>query len=362
VQGFRVAVHPRVLALLAGPGGLRLEEIEAAARRRFFLVAATSNDGHVHLDHFEVLQQGKLETLRPSAPFEEGGALELKLLEVGLHDPGAGVGTVDGWEVVVAGAAKLVGKKVQVTVGRVLDGVAFATPADGAPPSAPITFEAEAEKPTRAASAKKAGPKTAHTEPKPRSRSRAKAAAAPVEEETAEEALEVEAEEEEAAPVAETEAADGDEQPKKKRTRRGSRGGRGRKKPAAAAAAADGDASAPAPDQDGGRPAAPRIHVPPAELTGTEEPAEAAEPAEAEEAAATADAPDAETPKKRTRRGSRGGRKRRKPSANGPATEAGDGEAVAVAASESAPAGDEAPGEEQYVPMSEWIEDFERRR
>ncbi len=64
VQAFKVAVHPRVLALLAGPGGTRLVELDAAARRRFFLVPAVDN-GHVHLDHFDVLAQGKLETLRP---------------------------------------------------------------------------------------------------------------------------------------------------------------------------------------------------------------------------------------------------------------------------------------------------------
>ena len=128
VQAFRVAVHPRVLSLLAGPGGSRLAEIEAAARRRFFLVPA--GNGHIHLDHFEVVGQGKLDTLRPSAPVEEGAAVELKLVEVGLYDVTAGVGKLEGIEVVVAGAAKLVGKKVAVTVGRVLDGVAFATLAD----------------------------------------------------------------------------------------------------------------------------------------------------------------------------------------------------------------------------------------
>ena len=102
VQAFRVAVHPRVLSLLAGPGGKRLEEIEAAARRRFFLVAAESANGHVHLDHFEVLEQGKLETLTPKAPVKEGATVELKLVEVGLYDPAAGVGKVDGWDVVVS--------------------------------------------------------------------------------------------------------------------------------------------------------------------------------------------------------------------------------------------------------------------
>ena len=89
VQAFRVEIHPRVLALLAGSGGRRLEEIEAASRRRFFLVPASGN-GHVHLDHFEVLGQGKLETLKPEAPVEEGASVELKLVEVGPVRPDCG--------------------------------------------------------------------------------------------------------------------------------------------------------------------------------------------------------------------------------------------------------------------------------
>ena len=156
VQAFKVAVHPRVLALLVGPGGRRLTALDAASRRRFFLVPAAAN-GHVHLDHFEVIAQGKLETTRPSAPVEEGSSVELKLVEVGLHDPTAAVGKVDGgYEVVVAGAAKLVGKKVTATVGSVLEGAAYATLADDVVADAtPITFEAEAEKPMRASRSKK---------------------------------------------------------------------------------------------------------------------------------------------------------------------------------------------------------------
>ena len=156
VQAFKVAVHPRVLALLVGPGGTRLAALDAASRRRFFLAPAVGN-GHLHLDHFEVVAQGKLEAMRPSAPLEEGSSVELKLVEVGLHDPTAGVGKLDGgYEVVVAGAAKLVGKKVTATVGSVLEAAAYATVADDVVAAAtPITFEAEAEKPMRASRSKK---------------------------------------------------------------------------------------------------------------------------------------------------------------------------------------------------------------
>ena len=111
--------------------------------------------------------------LQPQSELEEGQELELKLVEVGLYDPEAGVGKLNGLDVAVAGAAKLVGKKVRVRVERVLDGTAFATLAGGPEQAvAPITAEGLAEKPTRAS----------------RSRKVVEAPAAEVAEETAEEA------------------------------------------------------------------------------------------------------------------------------------------------------------------------------
>jgi predicted RNA-binding protein with TRAM domain len=369
VQGFRVEVHPRIRSLLAGPGGSRLEEVEAAARRRFYLVAAEAGNGHVHLDHFEVVKQGKLETLRPEAPVEEGASLELKLVEVGLYDAAAGVGKVGGWSVVVSGAAKLVGKKVSVSVGRVLEGVAYATLADGAVLPAPITFEAEAEKPTRVSSAKKAEAEKPKPAAAPSSRRKT---AAEEEEEPSAEAVETEAEDEtddetetdaEAAVVELGEAAVEDSPPTKKRTRRGTRGGRGRKK-APVAALAEGEAESEpeaetAPRAGGdGRARTPRIHVPPSV------PVEDGAPDEASESIATLDSEtavsDSEPPKaRRSRRGTRGGRKRRKPATNGQG--AVDG-AEKSSAEELAAVDAPAQEGEQYVPMSEWIEDFERRR
>ena len=365
VQAFRIAVHPRVLALLAGPGGRRLQEVEAAARRRFFLVPAAAENGHVHLDHFEVLTQGKLETLQPTAPFEEGASVELKLVEVGLYDPAAGVGKVNGSEVVVSGAAKLVGKKVSVTVGRVLDGVVYASLTDSAEAPSPITFEAEAEKPTRAPSRRKAPAKGISDE----------LAAVEVEDDVRPEAdadLDVEPEvtsddgNEDPSGVAPARSDGG--APKKKRTRRGTRGGRGRK-PAPAEASTDGDSAEP---KSAGRRPTPKIHVPAAELAV--EPATEAEPASEPEAATGTEvepAADGQPKRKRSRRGTRGGRKRKKPATNGAATEdelvATEDVTVAVAVAEPAEAVDTsravadeaAPAE--YVPMSEWIEDFDSR-
>jgi ribonuclease G len=354
VQAFKVAVHPRVLSLLVGPGGSRLGAIEVAAKRKFFLVPA--ENGHVHHDHFEVLEQGKLEALRPSSPVEEGQTIDLKLVEVGLYDAGAGVAKVDGVDVIVANAAKLVGKKVSARIGSVLDGMAFAALANGDTPAAGITFEAEAEKPTRAPSRKK--PLAADDVEAPDDSELPE----DEEEEAASEPSEVAAVTAAAEDGAPTDSPASDGAPKKKRTRRGTRGGRSRSgataKPAAAAEAApasEGDAA--------GAKAAPRIHVPPAEL-GTPDDVAAdpavdvsgdAAPDISADAAGDGAAPEGETPKKRTRRGTRGGRKRKKPATNsaekdGTGTDSDSGD---NGVPEEAPA--------TYVPMSEWIDDFDSR-
>ena len=358
-QAFRVAVHPRVLSLLAGRGGGRLAAIEAAARRRFFLVAA--ENGHVHLDHFDVLEQGKLEALKPAAPFAEDETISVKLVEVGLYDAGAGVAKLDGYDVVVADSAKLVGKKVSVTIGRVLDGIAYGLPAEAVTADGGITFEAEAEKPTRAPSRKKT-PETADVE--------ADSEPAP-EEPDLEAEIDDEIEDEVMAEV-ETDT-DKPATPAKKRTRRGTRGGRGRKKTPVAAGteAADGDDAA----GNGARPT-PTIHIPPPDLgveadvatsDGAESPAEAEPVAEAAET-------DGQPKKKRTRRGTRGGRKRKKPATNDAGEDAADEGVEAEAQVEQGPAEQEPveqvleqepaeqdPAEQEYVPMSEWIEDFDAR-
>jgi ribonuclease G len=370
VQAFRVAVHPRVLSLLAGPGGSRLAEVEAAARRRFFLVPAETN-GHVHLDHFEVLAQGKLDMLAPAgAPVAEGGSLQVKLVEVGLYDSTAGVAKLDGYDIVVSGGAKLVGKKVQATVGRVLDGLAFAVVADSGTVPSPITFEAEAEKPTRAPSRKAGEAKEepeADARPAAKRRARSTGARKPAAKAKPKAAAAVEAVEDEpteaeevAAVGTDAEPAAQDGQPKKKRTRRGTRGGRGRKKPAVATAEDPSEALAEDPPR-----ATPRIHVPapePAIAADAEEVASEPEETELpveEEIAAT----DGQAPKKRTRRGSRGGRKRKKPAAAAADGTPGEVEDDAATATPIAVVADPEPETEspEYVPMSEWIEDFDRR-
>jgi ribonuclease G len=347
-KAFKVEVSGRVAALLIGPGGSRLRELEELTKRRFFLVG---KDG-VHLDHFVVLDQGTLEKVAPKAPVELDQELELKLGEVGLHDPHAGVAKLDGYEVYVGGAAKLVGKKVKARITALTDGIAYAELADGAAElDVPITAEAEAEKPTRAK--------------RPTAAKKAEEADEVEEVEEAEEAEDVEAvaEDEEAS----DEAADGEAPPKKK-TRRGTRGGRGRKKKSDGAAAPS-PVEQPPPDATGGeqvgaeavaeeRPA-PVIHVPDPGL-GREEEVD-------ETPAAPEDGDAAAAPKKRTRRGTRGGRNRKKKAAAAPAAAAAtleeDAPVSGPVSEEPEPAVDPSDNGTVgwgYTPMSEWgLEDNE---
>ncbi len=363
-QAFRVEVSPRVASLLIGPGGSRLAEIEEASKKRFFLVPKEG----VHSDHAAVLAEGKLVDLQPESPLAEGSDVEVKLVELDKHDAASAVGKVDGIDVVVGSAAKLVGKKAKVRIDRVLEGTAYASLLAGAEkPDEPITFESEAEKPTRAPSrAKKTGEHeiVADTdvgeaeEPEVEEPEDEDIEAGQVELEVADaQAADVQPDDEpEDEPEETLEADAGGETPVKKKTRRGSRGGRNRKKkPAGAtatAAEADGDepvdeaaTDTVSEDADAPSPAAPRIHVPDFELgdggekkptrkrssakpkpaveEGMVEPAEEAEAVETDEDVAAVGAEDdgAEPvpAKKKTRRGSRGGRNRKKPAVAGAA-------------------------------------------
>ena len=326
-KAFKVAVNDHVAGLLIGSGATRLTEIEAHAKRRFVL---EPREGAPH-DFFEVLDQGTLEKLQGETPIAEGSEVQVKLLEVGKHDLRAGVGSRDGYTVSVGDAAGMIGRTVRVRIERFVDGTAYATLISKAKPEAePITAEGQAEKPTRKPPAKRTT-EPAQADEKPE----AEAVEAPAEEPVAEE---------EVTPTAD--AAEEEPKPKKK-TRRGSRGGRGRKKKPATEAAA-------APEDDGVVPA-PKIHVPEPSLGE-----ETAEPVETEPVSVNGDAQaedgEAPRPRKKTRRGSRGGRNRRKKPV---AASANGGEERGARAEEPEPS--PAPASDEYVPMSEWIDEVDGR-
>ena len=343
-KAFKVELNAHVAAMLIGPGAERLKQIEAVTKRVFM---PEGKEG-VPLDHFAVLDKGTVEKLAPQSQYKDGQELDVRLGELALHDSEAAMGKVDGYEVCVGDAARLVGKKVKVRVERVLDGTIYASlvvaPAKQVKAADPITAEGLAEKPTRATGRKGVEAVTAPVE----------AEGEAVEPEPVESDSDPESEPE---PEPESEVADAEPEPAsaeaeseldatgqapRKRTRRGSRGGRRRRKPSAAAVGSENGAgaetdAAEVEDADAG--AGPRIHLPDPSLGGEESsengdqparrrsrsrsrkrpapagPTAAEGPAAEQESDATPeqDSPSEGEPKrKKTRRGSRGGRRRRK--------------------------------------------------
>jgi len=383
-QAFRIELAAPIAAAVVGPGARRLLELESLTKRKFFLEGKPDT----HLDHFVVLGEGKLADLAPPSPVEEGAEVMLELVEVDRHDSSAGVGKVDGLDVVVADASSLVGKKQKVRVERVLDGTAYATLLRRTKKTAePLTAEAEAEKPTRKPPARKGadGGKPDAEAFEGDDVPEAEEPLEPAEVSDVEEPLEAAAEAADATvdepEEAEAEAAAAGETPAKKKTRRGSRGGKKRKKPATAGAEAPEDGAEPADSEaaaEGEEPsevaaeAAQKkvtIHVPSDDLGREDEDEEA-------EATETSGENGAAPAKKRTRRGSRGGKNRRKrvaaagnggePAAEG-APEDGVPEIPVSAAEEpevalepvEEPSGNGVPEDDWgYVPMSEWGDEF----
>jgi ribonuclease G len=383
-QAYRVELAAPIAAVLIGPGAKRLQELETMTKRRFFL------DGKpdMHVDHFVVLAEGKLVDLAPKAPVEEGVELSLDLVEIDRHDSGAAVGKMEGFDVCVAEAAALVGKKVKVRVERVLDGIAYATLVRAAKKvPEPLTAEAEAEKPTRKPPARKGADSQADTDTDADDGDDDDVDVDDIEvdvelEEPGEDELEVEdvavVEEADtalpdAAPPDASVDGEGAVVPAKKKTRRGSRGGKNRKKPAGTTAA-----KVDVPEVEAGEPEATvepseapveqrvTIHLPSDELGREDEAvAEVAAETPSENGAAA-------VAKKKTRRGSRGGKNRRKPgtgvagsngaqqvepaSAEPESVEADRGEVAAV----EEPATNGAPDDDWgYVPMSEWVDELD---
>ena len=365
-KAFKVELNARVAGLIVGDG-TRLQELEDVTKRRFFFVGVED----VHLDHMRVLEQGPVEKLAPAAPVEVGEELELKLGELGLYDARAGVGKFKGIEVVVADAAKLVGKKVQVRIVAVMDGVAYAVQAGCGAGRAADHCRGRgraADPPAARSQGRRRGGGGARPKPRkssrPRNRTRRRLRAGPGSAVPPRNPLRARPRRPRQHPSASARAslplpklrrrAEAEDEPDaeapaegeapaapKKRTRRGTRGGRNRKRktPAAETAEANGDLTHPAEEEEPAveeAPPAPVIHVPDRELGQDDDEEESA---------------DDETPAGRsTRRGSRGGRNRRKKPSVATADNGDGGEPVATAQKESD--GDE--GEWEYTPMSEW--------
>ena len=329
-EAFLVELPPTVAAILTGPAGAHLRELEEETGKRFVLEVRDNADA----DHFAVVAEGTIAEIEPKdLPVTSGQELELTLKELDPVRRADAVGRVNGYVVSVAGGAKKVGRKTKVRIERATRTVAYASLVDGStPPELPVEAGALADE-EESAGAERARRSTRRGTRGGRGPAK-KAAAVPVENgqpvdgEPAEPAVVASeaAEHTEDGPTADTASGDAagavDETPKRK-TRRGSRGGRGRKKKVATSEPLQ-NGSTPSAEEEAGavgakaKPARARRKAPAAPKTeGTAAPktdGKTGDPKDGDHAEATeTDGSDEVRPRKRTRRGSRGGRGRRKP-------------------------------------------------
>jgi ribonuclease G len=229
-EAFLVEMHSDVAALLIGPGGARLEELEAETGRRFAFKTKKS----FRLDRFQILSEGKETQIEGLAPkVEEKAKVKPRR---GGKAPVAPIVLED--EFVDEGEAEEPVKKPRARPSRARapvapgDAVEETPAADGDEPTEPKpkkktrrgTRGGRGRKRKTAATATPNADRAAAAEPVPETNGRP-AEQAP---EPAVDSMEAAAE-----PSATAAEGDGTEKPKKK-TRRGTRGGRKRKKKPAA--------------------------------------------------------------------------------------------------------------------------------
>ncbi|HEY2870156.1 MAG TPA: ribonuclease E/G, partial [Gaiellales bacterium] len=294
-EAFLVKMNAKVASGLAGPGGMKLLELERETGKHFTLESVE----RMPLSDVELVREGtRVDVDGESLAVKDGDEKSVKISEPHMYNLTDGVARLDGgYPVVVGGAIGYVGQQHKVRIDRATRTAAYASLLDAKPtaidlPPEPGDYELpefdrevgdrlELEQRTRPRSRRKTPAKTtaavsstatdeaadaeptdeaAAEKPKPRRRSRAKSATAKAAEAKATDAKAEDAPTDEGtgadADVVDATAVDGGEETATKKRRRGKRGGRGRSKSTAAASAngeppPDADAAPAAPPGDG---------------------------------------------------------------------------------------------------------------
>lgn len=116
VEAILVEAHPRLGSVLIGNQGERLEQLEIEMG---FKVYVKGNENLPYYEFALAYAGSEKEVRRRALPVEEGDILTLTVENQHAHYPSDGIARIRGYVIQIAGAAHLVGQKVQVQIEKV---------------------------------------------------------------------------------------------------------------------------------------------------------------------------------------------------------------------------------------------------
>ncbi|MFZ5814955.1 MAG: Rne/Rng family ribonuclease [Bacillota bacterium] len=122
-EALLMEVHPSVAALLIGPGGSNLRELEKELARTIYIRG--NNEVHLEAFHLKVLGS-RAEVEERALPVRVGQLVDVKVDEAHVNNPTDGIARVDGYVIDIEDGGKMVGKLVKVEIVK-----AFRTYAKG---------------------------------------------------------------------------------------------------------------------------------------------------------------------------------------------------------------------------------------
>ncbi|MDI3299132.1 MAG: Rne/Rng family ribonuclease [Bacillota bacterium] len=114
-EAILLEAHPSVAALLIGPGGANLKELERETRRTIFIRGSEE----CHLEEMNLRALGdRAEVEAKALPVHAGERLEVEVAEPHAANPQDGIARLQGYVIDIVGGGSMVGRKVRVEVTR----------------------------------------------------------------------------------------------------------------------------------------------------------------------------------------------------------------------------------------------------
>jgi ribonuclease G len=114
-QAILIEAHPSVAAVLIGPGGSNLRELEEVTRKTIYIRGR--ND--LHMEAVEYATGTRDEVAARALPVHEGQIVALEIAEQHASNPHDGIGRLEGYVIDIDGAGDKVGERHEVRITQV---------------------------------------------------------------------------------------------------------------------------------------------------------------------------------------------------------------------------------------------------